>query len=68
MMEKSVDLSSDGIHLLPIVEIEERITPFKYLFFFSYNSNSWGGKVTNIDYGNVDFEKVNIETVTSTRR
>jgi len=25
------------------------------------------GKVTNIDYGNIDFEKV-IETVTSTRR
>jgi len=26
------------------------------------------GKVTNIEYGNVDFEKVIIETVTSTRR
>jgi len=26
------------------------------------------GKVTKIEYGNIDFEKVIIETVTSTRR
>jgi len=27
-----------------------------------------GGKVSKIEYGNVDFEKVIIETVTSTQR
>jgi hypothetical protein len=29
MMEKSVDLSWNGIHLLAIVEVEERMTPCK---------------------------------------
>ncbi len=29
MMEKSVDLSWNGIHLLAIVEVEERRTPCK---------------------------------------
>jgi len=35
--------------------------------YFQDRKAFFPGKVTNIEYGNIDFENVNIETVTSTR-